>query len=262
SAGASTAKNSTSDMGIPASTFFKELTEGLTLFFSIIEMVLLVTPARLASSRWDRPLSLRMVFSRAPTSKVGILWAIQMGSGGPHDCTAVHYFQRSPLPESDLIASRYPVQIAEQLVGNGPGMAGHLAGIQPIAPKPYVAAQPAARQPGQIHRQHVHGDPPADAGALAVHQHRCAVRRMARITIGIPHGDHPDAARPAGDEPRAVADGFARRNVVYRDHPRIQLHHRPQLRGLLLGKVEGAGPVHHDAGTDPIAIGAGPGQHA
>src|SRR5690554_7579071 len=60
-------------MGMPPSTFFSELTEGLTLFFSIMEMVLLVTPARLASSRWDKPLSLRMDFSRAPTSKVGIL---------------------------------------------------------------------------------------------------------------------------------------------------------------------------------------------
>jgi hypothetical protein len=39
------------DIGIPLSTFLNELIEGLTLFFSIIEMVLLVTPARLASSR-------------------------------------------------------------------------------------------------------------------------------------------------------------------------------------------------------------------
>jgi hypothetical protein len=45
------------DMGIPPSTFLSELIEGLTLFFSIIEMVLLVTPARLASSRWESPLS-------------------------------------------------------------------------------------------------------------------------------------------------------------------------------------------------------------
>ena len=48
-----------------------ELIEGLTLFFSIIEMVLLVTPARLASSRWERPLSLRMDCSRSPTSNAG-----------------------------------------------------------------------------------------------------------------------------------------------------------------------------------------------
>src|SRR5690606_18845482 len=98
--GASREKNSTRDMGTPPSTFFNELTEGLTLFFSIMEMVLLVTPARLASSRWDRPLSLRMVFRRVPTSKVGIL---QEGgksgtagvSGTAHCCTAVHYLQRA-----------------------------------------------------------------------------------------------------------------------------------------------------------------------
>ncbi|MNQ85732.1 hypothetical protein D3C85_1009050 [compost metagenome] len=57
------------DMGIPPSTLRSELIEGLTLFFSIIEIVLLVTPARLASSRWERPLSLRMDCSRSPTSK-------------------------------------------------------------------------------------------------------------------------------------------------------------------------------------------------
>src|SRR5690606_13283873 len=61
-------KKSTRDMGMPDSTFLSELIEGLTLFFSIIEMVLLVTPARLARSRWDRPFCLRMACSRAPTS--------------------------------------------------------------------------------------------------------------------------------------------------------------------------------------------------
>src|SRR3954469_10171721 len=57
------------DIGMPPSTLRSELIEGLTLFFSIIEMVLLVTPARLASSRWERPLSFRMDCSRSPTSK-------------------------------------------------------------------------------------------------------------------------------------------------------------------------------------------------
>ena len=72
-------KNSTRDMGIPPSTFFSELMEGLTLFFSIIEIVLLVTPARLASSRWERPLSFRMVCRRAPTSKGGVLLILLAG---------------------------------------------------------------------------------------------------------------------------------------------------------------------------------------
>ncbi len=53
---------------MPPSTLRSELIEGLTLFFSIMEMVLLVTPARLASSRWDKPLSLRIDCSRSPTS--------------------------------------------------------------------------------------------------------------------------------------------------------------------------------------------------
>src|SRR5476649_2367222 len=56
------------DMGIPPNTLRSELIEGLTLFFSIIEIVLLVTPARLASSRCERPLSLRIDCSRSPTS--------------------------------------------------------------------------------------------------------------------------------------------------------------------------------------------------
>ncbi|MNZ68814.1 hypothetical protein D3C78_870900 [compost metagenome] len=68
------------DIGIPLSTLRSELIEGLTLFFSIIEMVLLVTPARLASSRCDRPLSLRMACSRSPTSNAGALLNERVGS--------------------------------------------------------------------------------------------------------------------------------------------------------------------------------------
>ena len=48
-------KNSASDIGMPSSTFFSELTEGLTRFCSISEISPLVTPARFASSRCDRP---------------------------------------------------------------------------------------------------------------------------------------------------------------------------------------------------------------
>ena len=48
---AHTMKKSASDMGRPSSTFFSELIDGLTRFCSIREMVPLVTPARLASSR-------------------------------------------------------------------------------------------------------------------------------------------------------------------------------------------------------------------
>jgi hypothetical protein len=64
---------------MPPSTFRRELIEGLTLFFSIMEIVLLVTPARLASSRWDRPLSLRMDCSRSPTSNAAVLLRIKLG---------------------------------------------------------------------------------------------------------------------------------------------------------------------------------------
>jgi len=41
------------DIGRPCSTFLRLLTEGLTRFCSIREMVPLVTPARLANSRCD-----------------------------------------------------------------------------------------------------------------------------------------------------------------------------------------------------------------
>ena len=61
-------KKSASEMGMPSSTFFRELTDGLTLFCSISEMVLLVTPTRLASSRWLSPLDLRTSCRRAPMS--------------------------------------------------------------------------------------------------------------------------------------------------------------------------------------------------
>jgi hypothetical protein len=63
-------KNSASDIGTPSSTFFSELTDGLTRFCSISEIVPLVTPARFASSRCDRPYIVRTAFKCAPTSIV------------------------------------------------------------------------------------------------------------------------------------------------------------------------------------------------
>src|ERR1700704_4869766 len=64
----STVKNSASDIGTPSSTFLSELTEGLTRFCSMREMSPLVTPARRASSRCDRPNVVRTLRRRAPTS--------------------------------------------------------------------------------------------------------------------------------------------------------------------------------------------------
>jgi hypothetical protein len=81
------------DIGMPPSTFLRELIEGLTLFFSIIEIVLLVTPARLASSRWDRPLSLRMDCSRSPTSNAGVPLLVRCGQNERYDGDSVQYLQ-------------------------------------------------------------------------------------------------------------------------------------------------------------------------
>ena len=64
----SSVKNSASDIGMPSSTFLSELTEGLTRFCSISEIIPLVTPARLASSRWDSPYMVRTARRCAPTS--------------------------------------------------------------------------------------------------------------------------------------------------------------------------------------------------
>ena len=61
-------KNSASDIGMPSSTFFSELTDGLTRFCSISEIRPFVTPARLASSRCDSPYMVRTARRRAPTS--------------------------------------------------------------------------------------------------------------------------------------------------------------------------------------------------
>src|SRR5579863_7453660 len=62
-------------MGTPSSTFLSELTEGLTRFCSMREISPLVTPARRASSRWDRPNVVRTLRRRAPTSML-ILFSI------------------------------------------------------------------------------------------------------------------------------------------------------------------------------------------
>ena len=64
----SSVKNSASDIGMPSSTFFSELTDGLTRFCSISEIRPLVTPARLASSRCDSPYKVRTARRCAPTS--------------------------------------------------------------------------------------------------------------------------------------------------------------------------------------------------
>ena len=61
----SRAKKSARLIGMPPSTFFSRPTEGLVLFCSISEMTALDTPARLASSRCDRPFSSRRLRSLA-----------------------------------------------------------------------------------------------------------------------------------------------------------------------------------------------------
>src|SRR3979490_828025 len=57
-------------MGMPSSTFFKELTEGLTRFCSIKEIKPLVTPARFAISRCESPYICRTAFKWVPTSRL------------------------------------------------------------------------------------------------------------------------------------------------------------------------------------------------
>ena len=74
-------KNSASAMGMPSSTFLSEDTEGLTRFCSISEMRPLVTPARFASSRCDRPYICRTAFKWAPTSR--LIVSIILNSIGP-----------------------------------------------------------------------------------------------------------------------------------------------------------------------------------
>src|SRR5271154_88508 len=66
----SSVKKSASAMGMPSSTFFKELTEGLTRFCSIREIKPLVTPARFANSRCDKPYICRTAFKWVPTSRL------------------------------------------------------------------------------------------------------------------------------------------------------------------------------------------------
>ncbi|MNM54197.1 hypothetical protein D3C81_653120 [compost metagenome] len=53
---------------MPSSSFFRELTEGLTRFCSIWEIVEFVSPLRRASSRWESLLRSRTSLSRVPVS--------------------------------------------------------------------------------------------------------------------------------------------------------------------------------------------------
>src|SRR4029077_14546027 len=62
------AKNSAIPIGIPSRMRFSAPTDGFIWLDSISEIVELVTPARLASSRWEILLRLRTKRSRSPTS--------------------------------------------------------------------------------------------------------------------------------------------------------------------------------------------------
>src|SRR5689334_5443990 len=136
------------DMGMPPSTFLSELIEGLTLFFSIIEMVLLVTPARLASSRWDRPFSLRIDCSRSPTSNALASQDSDCVDSERYHGDSVQYLQHlglNPVWQSDFwsrlpasapgIEPWHATQVAEDLVGNGPGSHGDVAGEDVFTPQ-------------------------------------------------------------------------------------------------------------------------------
>src|ERR1700744_1795211 len=61
-------KKSARAMGMPSRTFLRELTDGLTRFCSIKEINPLVTPARFANSRCDKPYICLTAFKWVPTS--------------------------------------------------------------------------------------------------------------------------------------------------------------------------------------------------
>src|SRR5262245_26966835 len=76
-------KNSASVIGTPSNTFFRELTEGLTRFCSMSEIRPLVTPARRASARCERPKVMRTLRRRAPTSMLMAVQYPQRNGRGP-----------------------------------------------------------------------------------------------------------------------------------------------------------------------------------
>ncbi len=74
---------------------------------------------------------------------------------------------------------------------------------------------------GKVDGEHVHRYPANQAPRLAVDEHKGAVGGVARIAIGVAHGDHADALATLGAVARAVADRFAGRQVADADHLRF-----------------------------------------
>src|SRR5690625_6913184 len=85
----SQAKNCARERGMTSSRRVREFTVGLTAPCSIIEILLFVTPARRANSRWERPLRSRTHLSLCPRSNSaggGSIIIFYQGSCSPLEC--------------------------------------------------------------------------------------------------------------------------------------------------------------------------------
>src|SRR5580698_8941898 len=122
-------KNSARLIGMHSSSFFSDPTEGLTRFCSISEIVPLVTPARFASSRWDRPFFLRMYCRRVATSMdiarfsdMGDDRARGLGQRVPASVEYSNHFNRCAAGENP---ERIPKYDLRNECSHCPGFQGH-----------------------------------------------------------------------------------------------------------------------------------------
>src|SRR6202521_3275573 len=110
-------KKSASVMGMPSSTFLSEPTDGLTRFCSMSEIKPLVTPARFANSRCDRPYICRTAFKWAPTSKLMLSIIIdRMGRSSVKIELSVDFPYH---PQSPRLRSQGPNAMNAQLTAAG-----------------------------------------------------------------------------------------------------------------------------------------------
>ena len=93
---------------------------------------------------------------------------------------------------------------------------------------------------------------PASADLPAAHEHRRAVRRVARIAVGIAAGDDADAMRARGGVGAAVADAVVGLQILHGDQLASAASSPAQPEHVRRVVRKRRRTVEHDAGTNDI----------
>src|SRR6059058_3205893 len=114
----------------------------------------------------------------------------------------------------------------QQFVANRAYRRSHVIDRQSRAPQNDGAADGGLRHIRQVDGHQIHRNASRRADFLAAYQHRRAVGRMPRVTIGVAACDHTDSMRARGGISAAVSNAFVRLDLLHCDQFAPQGHHR------------------------------------